>query len=92
MEYHQYSRLACAAASEDDLDDACRIIQDAMGQTDGGVAGIVFSDIEPEEWPHLPITERQRRMEEYAMTEFHYQSEISLSEFYVILTKHGKEY
>jgi hypothetical protein len=91
MEYHQYSRLAQDAAFEDYLDSACRIIQDAMGQTDGLLASIIFSDLDPEEWPFLPTTERQKRMEEYALAEFNHQSEISLSEFDVILTTYGKE-
>lgn len=82
----QYSRLAHQAADCEDLDSACRIIQDAMGQTDGGVAGVVFSDLESEDWPEMPIQEKRRRMEEYALAEFNHQTAISLSEFDVILT------
>lgn len=38
-------RIAQAAAM-DDVDDACRILQDAAGITDGGVAGVYFSQFD----------------------------------------------
>ncbi len=84
----QYSRLAHDAADCEDLDSACRVIQDAMGQTDGLLASLVFSDLEPEDWPDMPIQEKRRRLEEYALAEFNHQSAISLAEFDVIL-HHG---
>ena len=88
MPYEQYSRLACQAADCEDLDSACRLIQEALGQDDGGVAGIVFSDIDREDWEFLSRQEKEKRMEEYALVEFQHQTEISLAEFDVILT-HG---
>lgn len=87
MPYEQYSRLACEAAACEDLDSACLVIQEALGQEDGGVAGIVFSDIDREDWEFLSGQEKEKRMEEYALVEFQHQTEISLAEFNLILAK-----
>lgn len=46
-----------AASQLADIDDAVRMIQDAIGQTDGGVAGMFFSDASESGWattaPHV---------------------------------------
>lgn len=38
--------LLMNAAAHTDIDEACRVIQRGIGQTDGGIAGIFFSDDE----------------------------------------------
>ena len=46
--YYTFDRyeLLQHAASKGNIDDACAVIQRAIGQTDGGVAAIFFSDDE----------------------------------------------
>jgi hypothetical protein len=56
------------------LDDAVRPIQDALGITDGGVAGNVFSGL-PEgvdSWPTLSEDERRRWLGEWLRAEAMY--------------------
>lgn len=62
-------QLITQAAAHDDLDDACRVIQCAIGQTDGGIAGVEFSDIQNEGWTPLPMEERIKRMGNYLRIE-----------------------
>lgn len=55
------------AAHAPDLDAACLIIQDAIGQTDGGVAAMYF--VCAVDWQSLPYRERQRQLTEYVARE-----------------------
>lgn len=67
----QGESLINRAASCPDLDTACRIIQEAIAQTDGGIAGVVFSDLDnPQEWRGLSIETRRNRLLSYLETEF----------------------
>lgn len=58
------------------LDDACKVIQDSMGVTDGGFAGQFFSAFE---WAEMPTYERAKLLVEYvkAEREFNARSEWS---------------
>lgn len=52
-----------------DLSTACRKVQDALGVTDGGIAGVVLmdpeGDAENEGWSGLALYERRRRLANY---------------------------
>lgn len=61
--------LVFAASRMDDLDEACRLVQDKLGQTDGGIAGIVFSDLEPFDWESMDRDQRYDRARQYVRTE-----------------------
>ena len=70
-----YETLAMAA-TQNDLDAACVMVQDALGVTDGGVAGLVFSDMAETDdgsgrdvWHKLPLERRHRRLAEYVAAE-----------------------
>ena len=65
-----------AAVRHDDLDDACRILQDSMGITDGGLASVCLSDLvdnDPEDdspsWKDLSTQERHDRLVSYVKSE-----------------------
>lgn len=60
------------AAGCDDLDDACRLIQDFFGQTDGGVAGMHFGDHITEMWSKLSRELRLELLLEYAKSELNH--------------------
>lgn len=51
----QNHTLIANAAAYDDLDDSARAIQNAIGQDDGGLAGMFFADFEDIEsrWPTM---------------------------------------
>lgn len=49
----------------DDLDAACLVIQDALGQTDGGTASIFFSGWEEKDWLSNSEGEREDVLREY---------------------------
>jgi hypothetical protein len=57
------------------IDEACLAIQDALGITDGGVASVVFSGIEDNEWQKMTTDERRARLAEYLATEMNYAEE-----------------
>lgn len=57
------------AAMLTDLDDACAIVQAAIGQTDGGVAGIFFSGPEGEEYPTADGARRAELLRDYIKLE-----------------------
>lgn len=58
------------AAQSTDLDRSCRIIQDAIGQTDGGVAGLYFSCLDSaEQWALLTVEERTQHLTAYVEAE-----------------------
>jgi hypothetical protein len=64
------AEVVLKAAREQDLDAACIIIQDAIGQTDGGVAGMFFSDLDtPAEWGTFTVSERLERLCNYVLME-----------------------
>jgi hypothetical protein len=58
--------LIAKATHCDDLDEACRVIQDAVGQKDGGLAGQFFSGIP---WLELGPEDRADLMREYLRLE-----------------------
>jgi hypothetical protein len=58
------------ASALPDLNDAVRGLQDELGVTDGGIAGIVFSDVTPNQWKALAEQERGDRLEAYVKVEF----------------------
>jgi hypothetical protein len=66
------------ATQENDLSDACRIIQDIVGTDDGGVAGIYFSDfpdfpkIDDPTWSALSHADRRARLIGYLNLELSY--------------------
>ena len=52
------------------LGDACEMIQSAIGQTDGGIAGIVFSDLQSDDdWLEWDEAKKRRRLIEYVAVE-----------------------
>lgn len=61
-----------AASAMDDVDEACRIVQDALGiedggVEDGGVASHYFSFVLIQvEWRSLPVEERAVHLRQYA--------------------------
>lgn len=63
----QNHTLFANAAACDDLDEAARAIQNAIGQDDGGLAGMFFSDFEDIEsrWPSMSPSERQPILKDY---------------------------
>lgn len=67
--------LTYSAARLDDLDAACRMIQEYVGQDDGGIAGIVFSDLEDGQWQVMAIDDRKARLESYLETELNFKGE-----------------
>lgn len=57
----------------DDLDEACRHIQDALGITDGGVAGDYFSCLNDDsDWGKMPHAERAEHLRHYIASEITY--------------------
>lgn len=53
-----------------DLDAACELLQAKLGQDDGGLAGIVFSDGEVEaNWSGMSDEARRAALEGYVATE-----------------------
>lgn len=67
-------KLIRAAAQETNLDYACRIIQDGIGQDDGGVAGMFFSGPEGDSYPNATYSERVEILTEYMAAEMAYIS------------------
>ena len=63
--------LITDAAAYDDLDDAARLIQDAIDQGDGGLAGIFFSDYTDinESWSAMPVDRRKSILMDYLLFE-----------------------
>jgi len=57
------------AAQEADLDAALVLVQDAIGQRYGDVAGVFFSGPRGEQWPTLSQDERMPVLREYLNTE-----------------------
>lgn len=57
------------AAQCGDLDESCRMIQAAIGQTDGGIAGIFFSGTRQDEWRAMSSCNRKARLTEYIYSE-----------------------
>jgi|SRR5215467_13321052 len=55
-----------AAIAMNDLDDACAYLQDIMGQTDGGIAGQLFSNFD---WNAANREEREAKIREYLAAE-----------------------
>jgi hypothetical protein len=54
----------------DDLDESCRLIQDALGITDGGVAAQAFSG--RTNWAELTIEGRAELLRDYLIAELAY--------------------
>ena len=63
----QNHTLIANAAACDDLDDSARVIQNAIGQDDGGLAGMFFADFEDIEsrWPSMSLSERHPILKDY---------------------------
>ncbi|CAG7580471.1 MAG: hypothetical protein SLAVMIC_00432 [uncultured marine phage] len=61
--------------NEDDLDDAMKIAQDIIGQTDGGVCGMYWSEFDDqhEEWESLNPDERLFHLQKYMELEDSYK-------------------
>ena len=57
-----------AAVAMDDLDSACGMLQAIAGITDGGVAGVVFSDIDFD-WPTATARAREAMIKHWLATE-----------------------
>jgi len=60
------------AVQTDDLDEACLLIQNSLGVTDGGVAGVCLSDLEDEAWKALNEAQRHARLIDYITVELSY--------------------
>jgi len=60
------------AAKHRTLDDACALVQDRIGQTDGGVAGQFFCGPLEDEYPDADYARRVEIMVEYIGTEMIY--------------------
>jgi len=64
-----------AAVDMDGLDDACRTIQDLLGVDDGGLAGVMFSELDDDpsshenSWKGLSKSERRARLVSYIKSE-----------------------
>jgi len=63
-----------AAHQTDDLDEACKLIQDVLGVTDGSLAGAVFSDLDDDpnsenSWQSMSKIDRCRRLVGYIRSE-----------------------
>lgn len=54
-----------AAARIDDLDEACRSVQDAVGIDDGGVAGMHFGGQYEDDWPTADYWYRLQMLREW---------------------------
>lgn len=65
------SAVAC-----DDLDEACRFIQGALGVTDGGVAGMYFSGPQGDSWETLSRDDRLDAMRSYIASEVLWMGEL----------------
>lgn len=69
------------AVQKDNIDEACGLLQTSLGVTDGGVAGVCFSDVavDPEEdgidWAALDALTRHRRLCDYIKTELNFMPE-----------------
>ena len=69
------------AVQKDNIDEACGLLQTSLGVTDGGVAGVCFSDVavHPEEdgidWAALDVLTRHRRLCDYIKTELNFMPE-----------------
>lgn len=69
------------AAEKTDINEACGLLQQSMGVTDGGVGGMCFSDVAilPDEagidWSKLAINERHARLVDYIKTEVNFMPE-----------------
>jgi hypothetical protein len=57
------------AARCTDLDRACAVIQRYIGQDDGGVAGLVFSGPEGDEYETADLARRKELLANYLLTE-----------------------
>lgn len=56
------------ASHEEDIDSACRLVQDILGVTDGGVAGLYFGDPEMN-WKVLSVENRRDHLIAYVSME-----------------------
>lgn len=69
------------AAQKDNIEEACDLLQTSMGITDGGVAGVCFSDLAsyPGDdgviWAELDILSRHGRLCDYIKTEVNFMPE-----------------
>lgn len=69
------------AVQKDDISEACDLLQTSMGITDGGVAGVCFSDVStfPGEdgikWDELDLRTRHARLCDYIKTEVNFMPE-----------------
>jgi hypothetical protein len=83
MTYQHYA-LIDAAAMQETFSDAARLIQDAIGQTDGGIAGMFTNLVET--WGDLSIEEKRQGLADYVKTEKAF-SDLTESEFVARLVK-----
>lgn len=57
------------ATSTKDVNEACRRIQEKIGQTDGGVAGMFFDDAKVARFENGPDIVRELLLNQYAILE-----------------------
>ncbi len=60
MVTQEINEAVTVAKSIDDLDDACRHIQDAFASTDGGIAGLFATELEDGKWPTMATDDRAK--------------------------------
>jgi hypothetical protein len=70
--------LITRAVNQPTLDDAVRVIQDSFGITDGGPAGIFYSEVDPDEWIKEDRTYRWDSLCRYAMWQLRWLGEESV--------------
>lgn len=61
--------LLAAAARENDINDAVKMVQDAIGVDTGDFAGMFFSGEQYDAWPDMHPTTRLRALMDYADAE-----------------------
>jgi hypothetical protein len=61
------------AAKKNDIDDACRMLQDILNVDDGGVAGMCFSNLDLQDWPMMSEDDRAARLTHYVDIEVIFQ-------------------
>lgn len=62
------------AAKQSSLNAACNYLQELIGQEDGGIAGIVFSGGEDEDWFRYSTPDRAKMLTYYLLVELNYAS------------------
>mgnify|MGYP006420719833 CR=1 FL=1 len=60
------------AAKTSDLDESCQMVQEKLGVTEGGIAGIFFSGFDPEAFSALSESDRLVHIHHYIKTELLY--------------------